>query len=283
MEDLQEILEMLRAAGVECQSCDEMEWVKVPYYPSGAECGIPRETFDDVNDEYVLLPASMVVAGSTYVIPAVGRSMEGAGIYEGDLLTIVTRNTAQDGDIVLAMVDSNRATVKGYYEDAQGRRWLVPHNDDYEPILITEDMDVRIQGVVKDVTHLCPRMSPKFCERAIRRVAAAQKVEVSQEQIAKAVREVLPLIRYGRQWYAVYRVLADRKVVREGNYSGFLGLLGDIMGDEAPSVNVRELQRMAVQSFARPVAQWDADNAPVVGKWFEDYLNIAKFFARALG
>lgn len=282
MEDLQEILEMLRAAGVECQSCDEMEWVKVPYYPSGAECGIPRETFDDVNDEYVLLPASMVVVGSTYVIPAAGRSMEGAGIYEGDQLTIVATTTARNGDIVLATVAGN-ATVKGYYEDVYGRRWLVPHNKSFKPLQMTDETDVRIIGVVKGVLHTEVRISERYCNSVVMSEGATPEVQTPRASIAKAVREVLPLIRYGRQWYAVYRVLVDKKKVNEEDYDGFLKLLGDIVGDEAPSTTVQELQRMAVQSFARRVALWDANDAPVVGKRFFEYQTIAQRFAEALG
>ena len=44
-------------------------------------------------------------------------------------------------------------TVKAFFEDEDGQRWLVPFNEDFDPIKLTEDMDVRIIGRVEEVTH----------------------------------------------------------------------------------------------------------------------------------
>ena len=46
--------------------------------------------------------------------------------------------------------------------------------------------------------------------------------------------------------------------------------------EHKPLPTIVEMQRLAVQSFSKPVAMWRADNAPVKGKRFKDYLHIAQ-------
>lgn len=135
-----------------------------------------------------------------------------------------------------------------------------------------------IVGVVKRVTKCAPRANYRTCMRLINRAKEKQPEmrAVSPEQVARAVRRVAPMVQVGRQWYAVYRVLADCKVVKEEDFGTFCELVkGEVPEHECLPTRV-ELQRMAVQSFAKPVAMWNEANAPVQGKRFKDYARIAE-------
>lgn len=75
-----------------------------------------------------------------------GDSMSGAGILDGDLVIVRRQDTAQDGDIVVALIDGDEATVKRLRcEDGSFR--LVAENPAYAPIAIKADQ-VRVQGKV---------------------------------------------------------------------------------------------------------------------------------------
>ena len=105
---------------------------------------------------------------------------------------------------------------------------------------------------------------------------------MTQTKIQHALKVASESITVLRQWFAVYRVLADRKIIREGDYMGFLNYLSEMMGEAAPNVAIAELRRMDVQSFSKPVAKWDINNAPVSEKRFKDYLALANLFDGAL-
>lgn len=69
--------------------------------------------------------------------------MINAGIYDGDYIVVRPQDTAQDGEIVVALIE-DEATVKRLYHDGNIIR-LQPENDEMEPIILKE---VTIQGVV---------------------------------------------------------------------------------------------------------------------------------------
>ena len=78
-----------------------------------------------------------------------GESMINAGIFDGDLILVEQRQTARNGEIVVAMVDGfeSEATVKTFYKEKDHIR-LQPENDDMSPIIVR---DVKILGKVKGV------------------------------------------------------------------------------------------------------------------------------------
>ena len=73
-----------------------------------------------------------------------GDSMIDAGIFDGDQVLVEQRNTAKDGEIVVAMVNGDEATVKRFYRETDYIR-LQPANAAMDPILAT---DVMILGKV---------------------------------------------------------------------------------------------------------------------------------------
>jgi repressor LexA len=93
-------------------------------------------------DGTVAVPQSMVRRGGQYFVLRVrGDSMERAGIVDGDLAVIEKRDTARDGEIVVAVVDE-AVTLKRFFKESSRVR-LQPENSAYSPIYC---QDVRILG-----------------------------------------------------------------------------------------------------------------------------------------
>ena len=95
--------------------------------------------------------------------------------------------------------------------------------------------------------------------------------------------EVAPMIKMARQWYAVYRVLADHNVVGEHDFASFVELVAAEVPAHEKQPKCEEMQRMASLSFAKHVRLWRADNAPVTGQRFVYYLKIAHRMQEMLG
>jgi repressor LexA len=94
-------------------------------------------------EEYVHVPDLAGGEQGEYLLRVRGESMKDAGILEGDLVVVRPQETAQDGDIVVAMV-GEEATVKRYFLESDHVR-LQPENDAMEPI---RSREVRVLGRV---------------------------------------------------------------------------------------------------------------------------------------
>ena len=71
-------------------------------------------------------------------------------IRDGDYIVVQAQESAEDGQVVVALVSGEAATVKKIYREPHGRVRLQPANPAMEPILV-DAMDVRVQGVVVGV------------------------------------------------------------------------------------------------------------------------------------
>jgi repressor LexA len=92
----------------------------------------------------VLMPEGWVEqTGTAYLLQVKGDCMAGAGIRNGDLIGVRPQSTANDGDIVVALVSGCR--VVKTFRRRDGHDWLVPESPDHEPILAD---GVTILGVV---------------------------------------------------------------------------------------------------------------------------------------
>ncbi|WP_226345322.1 transcriptional repressor LexA [Agilicoccus flavus] len=94
--------------------------------------GVPI-TADEVVEDVFPLPRQIVGDGELFLLKVAGDSMVDAAICDGDWVVVRQQPTADNGDIVAAMLD-HEATVKTFKRDASGHVWLLPHNDAYEPI-----------------------------------------------------------------------------------------------------------------------------------------------------
>ncbi len=83
-------------------------------------------------EEVFPLPRELVGEGTLFLLEVVGDSMIDAAICSGDYVVVRQQSTAENGEIVAAMLDGE-ATVKTLQRKA-GKTWLLPHNAAYEPI-----------------------------------------------------------------------------------------------------------------------------------------------------
>ncbi|MDR1775052.1 MAG: transcriptional repressor LexA [Actinomycetes bacterium] len=120
-------------------------------YDAGETVGIPLVgrvaagepiLAEENREETVPMPAAYI-RGESFMLRVHGDSMVNAGILDGDLVVVRCQKTAQNGEIVVAMVDGD-ATVKRFYKEKDCIR-LQPENDAFEPILAR---DVEIAGKV---------------------------------------------------------------------------------------------------------------------------------------
>ena len=93
--------------------------------------GIPITAEQNVDDMFAL-PRQMVGQGNVFMLKVQGDSMIDAAICDGDYVVVREQKTAENGDIVAAMLD-HEATVK-VFKQRDGNTWLLPRNSAYEPI-----------------------------------------------------------------------------------------------------------------------------------------------------
>lgn len=141
------------------------EWVNVLYFPNGVRAGIPAGTGDDYR-ETIAIPKAFA-DDISFVVPVKGQSMRDFDFREGDKLLVQYTGCADNGDFVIADVDGG-TTVKVFFEDENGDRWLIPGNPDFQPILLSADSNMRVVGVVKRIIHELPRVSVRECARILR-------------------------------------------------------------------------------------------------------------------
>ena len=95
--------------------------------------GTPILAEQNVEDQ-LTLPASVVGSGSSFLLKVHGTSMVNKGILDGDIIAVREQHDAQDGEIVVALIDDS-ATVKTFYRE-EGRIRLQPENDTMDPIYV---------------------------------------------------------------------------------------------------------------------------------------------------
>ena len=271
-EELQEIFRMLEESGMNPQFCD------TPILCLDASVQAGRLTDSGyVSMEGMAWMPEELVSSSMLMMKVRGESMRDAGFSPGDRVVVDYESRVMDGDIVVVSSNSE-STLKSWLTDDMGRHWLVPHNPDFEPILLTEDMGrIRIGKVVQHI-----KVNPRMQCRELRHIVEssskhreASRVPTRQE-VSDAIQVVAPLINEKRKWYAVYRVLVDRDVLSENAYDTFVQWVEDDVPAHACLPDAKDLPRMAYASFSKPVKRWDAQNAPVSGKRFRDYCEIAR-------
>ena len=90
---------------------------------------------------------------TTFYARVDGDSMSGAGIFTGDIVVVDRSRQPKNGDFVVTSVDGE-FTLKEYQTDPSGQcAWLIPHNDRYEKIRITEQNSLLVWGVVTHNIH----------------------------------------------------------------------------------------------------------------------------------
>ena len=93
--------------------------------------GQPILAIENIED-YIVLPQNMLGSDDIYCLRVQGESMIEAGILDGDIVVLRQQDTAENGEIVVAMVDDEATLKRIFYEDGHVR--LQPENSSMEPI-----------------------------------------------------------------------------------------------------------------------------------------------------
>jgi len=110
-------------------------------------CG-PLTEVEEYIEGYVRLPESFVGKGKFYLLKASGNSMIRAGINDGDLVLIRQQQTANIGDIVVALVDNEVTLKRLQYDDERKSYYLHPENGRMRDIYVDE---LQVQGIAVKV------------------------------------------------------------------------------------------------------------------------------------
>ncbi|MGL5810579.1 MAG: transcriptional repressor LexA [Nocardioides sp.] len=120
---------------------------EIAYDPTGMGDSVPQASYvpvvgkiaaggpilaEERIEDIFPLPKSLVGEGTLFLLEVSGESMVDAAICDGDYVVIRQQATADNGDIVAAMIDGE-ATVKTF-QRRDGQVWLLPHNDAFDPI-----------------------------------------------------------------------------------------------------------------------------------------------------
>ena len=101
-------------------------------------------------EDTLTVTRDLLGSGSSYALRVQGDSMRDEGILDGDYLVIESRMAANDGDVVVALIDDESATLKRFYREPDRIR-LEPANRNYAPIYVAPPHRLRIQGVLRSV------------------------------------------------------------------------------------------------------------------------------------
>lgn len=118
------------------------EIVNVPIVGT-VTAGQPILAIENIEGYFPLLSDDMP-RSETFMLKVKGESMINAGIYNGDLILVEKQSTAENGEIVVALIDDS-ATVKTFYKENNHFR-LQPENDTMDPIIVDQ---VEILGKVR--------------------------------------------------------------------------------------------------------------------------------------
>lgn len=111
--------------------------------------GVPIFAEENIEESYSFPISFLGVrdAQELFMLNVIGDSMKNAGIFDGDFIVVKKQQQARDGDIVVALVDEEEATVKRFFKGAK-KIVLMPENEAYEPI---ESTNISILGKVISV------------------------------------------------------------------------------------------------------------------------------------
>jgi repressor LexA len=107
--------------------------------------GLPIEAIEE--QETIAVPHDMLRAGQNYVLRVRGDSMIDEQIRDGDFIIVNSRQTAENGEMVVALVNGDSATVKKFFLEKDGRVRLQPANPTMLPFYY-DTGDIEIQGIV---------------------------------------------------------------------------------------------------------------------------------------
>lgn len=96
--------------------------------------------------------------------------------------------------------------------------------------------------------------------------------------LKEKLERIVPMIKNGRLWFSVCKVLMLHGLVGDGDFAGAAAVIRSELGEDIPyGINVDDLSRLHALSFTKELDRWDEKNSPV-GRTFKQYHSIAKTF-----
>lgn len=129
-------------------SADLSTELPLPYVDGGVRAGFPSPAQDYMSDSIDFNRDIVRHQATTFYARCIGDSMRDAGIDEGDILVVDKSLEMQDGDIIIAYIDGEFTVKRIKFDHADNALWLMPENDKYTPIKVTEDEHFEVFGVV---------------------------------------------------------------------------------------------------------------------------------------
>lgn len=127
---------------------EDSEYISLPVVGK-ISCGNGQLAYESI-EGYETTPRSWINGGEYFYLRANGDSMNGARIYEGDLLLIRSQDEVEDGEIAAVLIDDEAVLKKVYKQN--NTLILQSANPDYAPIILTgEETNIRIIGKLKKV------------------------------------------------------------------------------------------------------------------------------------
>lgn len=123
----------------------------IPVFEGSVPAGHPSPADEAMDLDLNLHDFLVKNPNQTFCVKAIGESMKDAGILSGDVMLVDRAIEPKNRSIVLAVINSE-FTVKRVNVSEQ-KLYLMPENENFSPIEITEDMDFKVWGVVTYVIH----------------------------------------------------------------------------------------------------------------------------------
>ena len=114
--------------------------------------GAPIEAIEDKSVMIDVPPQFIGSKGDIYCLQVTGESMIDAHIMDGDVIIIKRQDVADNGDIVVALLEDNTATLKTFRRLKGGKILLVPHNPTHQPIAVDKvDIQGKLIGLIREM------------------------------------------------------------------------------------------------------------------------------------
>ena len=107
--------------------------------------GSPIEALED--RQWLVVPQEFLRSRETFVLRVKGSSMSDEQMRDGDYIIVERRSTAENGEMVVALINGTDATVKKFFREPDGNIRLQPAHPDLAPLILREE-EVEIRGVV---------------------------------------------------------------------------------------------------------------------------------------
>lgn len=126
--------------------------IRIPQALEAVHAGFPSVAQDYFISDFSFDENIIVHPDTTFAVRVAGTSMQGAGIYDGDILLVDRSLTAHDGDVIIAVIDAEM-TVKRLCAPKGQRPYLHPENAEYPDIVLGDETDFLVWGVVIGSYH----------------------------------------------------------------------------------------------------------------------------------